>query len=603
MRLPNESPQDIRLRIPVLNSAKEVVSHREYSFNEDDLIGKGTFGSVYKIYPIDTKTNKVLRDRPLAVKVFDIARLRRDGRNDKEIKELITTETESFARYYRAEAPLYIGDQVYFIMEYFKGHDLIIDDGDRDVLAPPFQNLSFGKTLELIQEICNALNLYHHHTRRGDALLHNDLKGTNIRADITPEGRINIYIIDFGLSTRLKQDDPTIKNKLPTGGTLDYTPPETWYGEKGIKSDIYSLVPIFLFLFGVQDPFRNKVQAQLNNEYLGSKVAQLASLNAKYNFDGLLEKFKNNVGAMGVHFKHLIRLFLQRMQDIYAKRPDTTELLKFFTLLNGSYKIHQERQRIDELLAQTKSYSEAGELKAQRSGLEKSLAKNLTILILLSFSLLNKENEIFADHPLFQKHLLNLYESNSITSGNVTILTASLEDFEQDLNLAKNQIKTLEGSGYSKPLIHQLEYFAEEDPAADFVDRLRNLKEKERSIINNLMYTLNKHGVVISRQDFALILSGNELDLRPAFKACINTFIEKMEIAARSHPTSLLSSFFRYDPGEEISVAKKLLAQFNGMNVTLSPREEKIIAAGELRSLRNDFTYYRMELLQKGPTL
>lgn len=100
------------------------------------------------------------------------------------------------------------------------------------------QSLSLRPTLQLFQQICQAVHYAH---QRG--IIHRDLKPSNIIVDL--EG--NPKVLDFGLA-RMADADETMRVMLAESGkimgTLPYMSPEQAEGDQDgldIRSDVYSL--------------------------------------------------------------------------------------------------------------------------------------------------------------------------------------------------------------------------------------------------------------------------------------------------------------------------------------------------------------------------
>lgn len=169
------------------------------------------------------------------------------------------------------------------------------------------KDLNFNQLIQLIFELVVRTNLFHHHTIRGNAIIHGDINRENIHFYYDPDRNESpeIEYFDYGLSIELtKSDDPIYARKNPAvreGMRLnkEYFAPEAWKKNMfGIKTDI------FMLAICIQEV--------------------------------LLDRFPVTTPDVS----HFIEGFLAIAKSPqYQKRPDSDEFLKFFTLANLFYKI------------------------------------------------------------------------------------------------------------------------------------------------------------------------------------------------------------------------------------------------------------------------
>lgn len=121
----------------------------------------------------------------------------------------------------------------YAACEYLEGQSLkqVINSGGQ---------LSFARTLNVINQIANAISVAH-----AQGIVHRDLKPENIMLLDKPE-KDWVKVLDFGLSKFSNTDDSSAQQKLTqTGalvGTVSYMSPEQCLGRVlDQRSDIYSL--------------------------------------------------------------------------------------------------------------------------------------------------------------------------------------------------------------------------------------------------------------------------------------------------------------------------------------------------------------------------
>ncbi len=194
-------------------------------------------------------------------------------------------------------------------------------------------NTTFAESVTLVWQLILQIYEFHNAKLHNKQVRHNDIKPDNIILDDKKE---NAFVIDFGLSDLINAEinPQDISPDTLTGGTLDFMPPEAFIPMTGLKSDLYSLLPVILKLLGVVNPVATKTEAQKqdkNNPKNNPKDYEKYS-KIPFDFIGLFQDFelpKNLVSDL----KNLIIKFLQRMQKEYHQRPDSEELLKFFTIV------------------------------------------------------------------------------------------------------------------------------------------------------------------------------------------------------------------------------------------------------------------------------
>lgn len=301
-------------RSPIFSDEKTILDYRYYLMNTADLKGEGNTSKVYVSYPID-ENYQVDFAKPIATKIF----------HDKT--KFQPEEVAILTRYYRTENIIEEDKRVILLTEYHQGNELISDE---DEPHPGLQKLNLLQRINLIFQIILNLNLLHHNTARtGKPIIHCDLKGSNIIVDINDD-TIEAAICDFGYSLELETDDPSellhIKKLQCSPG---YIPPEIFAYKRGLKSDVYSLLPLILTILGATAPFSKK--QTFNNECTNIQCG----FDNNYVFDGVLSGYA--IPNYIEKIKPVIIDFLNRMHANYQFRPDSDELLHFFTSFNNYY--------------------------------------------------------------------------------------------------------------------------------------------------------------------------------------------------------------------------------------------------------------------------
>lgn len=336
---------------------------RFYLIDKDvAAIGKGGFGTVHEAYALDI-TNKDLRKvkqrhrkKQVEEEVMQLAIKILQPKPTSDLKvteEKIGKEMEIFTHFYKAERPvkLQVTPPIFFIvMEYIPGYELNIihphhHTTDQDKFIQNFiTNASFGTRIDLIREMAWSLNIFHHNTTlMGDTVIHRDLKGTNFKV-LPHESSDGIFfdvsVIDTGssLSDPDFHDSSVSKHDHYVEGTPLYMSQEAYQGNTGVKSDIYSMTPLFAAILGASNPLKDKENqyAKLNKPSGGKKPDLkefLPVASVAFNFEGMFEK---DLVPPDLHWTiKPITQFLNRMQhQDPTARPSTDENIRFFTILS-----------------------------------------------------------------------------------------------------------------------------------------------------------------------------------------------------------------------------------------------------------------------------
>lgn len=385
----NQSSQSPQRKEIIQINGTEFVVHR------DELLGKGSYGEVYKAYKcIYGEEDKTL---PFAVKVFSreqfaidfienvltnrqplfdpyfhratIAQWKTEYESLKASVVQDNTQAATFAKncfdaldtldpvlknylvtiqakqsidnclntealickhvYPNQSGRLDSENNSYLIMRFIPGKPLEDQKGNRH---SELKDLSLADRLELVNKIVKQLWIFHNLGRNTQgykkAVLHRDLKGTNVMIQVTDpdtkEKDLQASIIDFGCSTMLEVGNEiknTLFSSLMKGNPL-YFPLETLNKPLfGIKTDIYMLNYVIALLLAPRvNPLRHK----------GAETTDEACAKAKFCFEPMVDFPK----IADIDLKNVLLSFLDRMQhNDYLKRPATTEVANFFQVL------------------------------------------------------------------------------------------------------------------------------------------------------------------------------------------------------------------------------------------------------------------------------
>nr|XP_043620638.1 putative receptor-like protein kinase At4g00960 [Erigeron canadensis] len=218
-----------------LNADMSIIKPFEYDFctvraatndfSEDNKIGQGGFGLVYK--------GKLDDGKLIAVKRLS----RESGQGEQEFKNEVLLVAKLHHRNLVGLLGFSIEDtERVLIYEYFPNESL-----DKYIFDPNKRTfLEWDNSYKVIEGIARGLLYLHEDSRL--RIIHRDLKASNILLD----GEMNAKITDFGMA-RLFDPDVTQFKTSRIVGTYGYMSPEyVLYGEYSVKSDVFSFGVLIL---------------------------------------------------------------------------------------------------------------------------------------------------------------------------------------------------------------------------------------------------------------------------------------------------------------------------------------------------------------------
>ncbi|XP_046634536.1 uncharacterized protein LOC124313770 [Daphnia pulicaria] len=215
---------------------------REKSYMKKDILGKGTFGIVFR---------GSYRDEEVAVKRLELARL--DAADDREVKLQIDLEHDNVLKILSVDED---EDYKYIFLELCAGTL-------SEVIANKYEGPSLPTHRESMYQIANGLEYMH-----SKKLIHRDIKPENILISVTGQLKLS----DFGLCKSISTRDTC--SMSGTKGTLLWMAPEMRGNDEIRKrssasmSDIFPCGCVFFFLLtGGKHPFgdmNDHVQIHLN---------------------------------------------------------------------------------------------------------------------------------------------------------------------------------------------------------------------------------------------------------------------------------------------------------------------------------------------------
>lgn len=337
-----------------------------YAINKTKVIGRSAFGPVNSAYRVCEETGDLDLKDPYVVKPLKCTK--------QFTATMLKTEVEILSEHYKTDvlqhtkgaATDHFSDDYFIFTEYVPGQPLISDTTQCIHLGIKY--LSLVERFDLITQLAIQLNGFQHARKKRDPHSHFDIRGDNVLLDLSDRKKSRASFIDFGNSKFFKSDDPAQLYKNTRGGMYLYFPPEytTHQGREsslwiGLKQDSYALAPLVAILLGAKKPFRFKEEASGGNEFwrLKNKSNKTSAeqkefalklkmlIDASYDFEDMLG---SDVYPLGYpdEVKQLIIGFVERMQSPdYAKRPDSDELLTFFTTIRIFFKAYEDKKLED----------------------------------------------------------------------------------------------------------------------------------------------------------------------------------------------------------------------------------------------------------------
>ncbi|RDX57754.1 Cysteine-rich receptor-like protein kinase 2, partial [Mucuna pruriens] len=278
------------------------------SFHENNKLGQGGFGTVYK---------GVLADgREIAIKRLYFNNRHRAADFYNEVNIISSVEHKNLVRLLGCSCS---GPESLLVYEFLpnKSLDRFIFDTNKG------KELNWEKRYEII--IGTAEGLVYLHENSKTRIIHRDIKASNILLD----AKLRAKIADFGLARSFQEDKSHISTAI--AGTLGYMAPEYLaHGQLTEKADVYSFGVLLLEIVTARQNNRSKA-----SEYSDSLVTvawkHFQAGTAEQLFDPNLEWQDEHNSNIKDEILRVVHIGLLCTQEVPSLRPIMSKALQMLT--------------------------------------------------------------------------------------------------------------------------------------------------------------------------------------------------------------------------------------------------------------------------------
>jgi serine/threonine protein kinase len=333
--------RNLTIKVPIYGSNGTLADVHEYHLDATKELGHSETSKVYSATRTvkDNKGNLVTKS--FAIKIMQHpAASAKPSKNATEIEKIKAriarrlTEIQNEVKFFRyaIEKPLLIDEKIIILIsESLPGLELCSDDG---VVHPDLHKLNFTQRTKAAAQLMTQLNELHHtKPSTGNALIHADLKGSNVKLSIDPDTLdTEVFVIDYGIALEAKETEQALTaHPYRINGSHVYFPLETQKSQFGLKTDLYMVVAPLIVLFGETAPYRIKVKGISLFKELSDDEKTII-FKKPYPLDKVMASPRL---YLDLNVRELMLNMLNRMQsNVYDDRPDTDEATLFFVLLN-----------------------------------------------------------------------------------------------------------------------------------------------------------------------------------------------------------------------------------------------------------------------------
>jgi len=214
----------------------ELGSH-ESRYELEELLGRGAMGQVYKAFDHNL-------GRHVALKFLNEHDPREIARVRREARAMARVDHHHVCKLYEAG---HLNGRPFISMQYVEGLTL-----------SQAGELTLEQKVMVIRDVALAVHEAH---RMG--IIHRDIKPSNIMIDVSDDGEIKTFVMDFGVAREVAAPAATETN-LFTGTPL-YMAPEQAKGEQNLdrRTDIYSIGATMYELFSGRPPLMGSSSVQV----------------------------------------------------------------------------------------------------------------------------------------------------------------------------------------------------------------------------------------------------------------------------------------------------------------------------------------------------
>lgn len=287
------------LKGPVTYRYKDLKSATK-NFNDENKLGEGGFGDVYKG---TLKNGKVV-----AVKKLILGNSgKMDEQFESEVKLISNVHHRNLVRLLGCCSK---GQERILVYEYMANSSL-----DRFLFGENKGSLNWIQRYDIILGTARGLSYLHEDFHV--CIIHRDIKTSNILLDDDLQPRI----ADFGLARLLPEDQSHVSTRF--AGTLGYTAPEyAIHGQLSVKADTYSFGVVVLEIISGQKS--SELRDDVDGEFLLQRAWKLYEEGKHLE---LVDKTLNPSDYDAEEVKKVIEIALLCTQATAATRPTMSEIV------------------------------------------------------------------------------------------------------------------------------------------------------------------------------------------------------------------------------------------------------------------------------------